>query len=93
MTPGRPITRTKDGVTHWMRWLHHATMPDGRVFVLETTDSGIPSAGSVSGFTVHSVAELVGDRRVLVGFMPGTADPPPITIPPQLILQPAPGAP
>jgi hypothetical protein len=75
---GKPITREKeiDGkvVKHWMRWLHQATvlkaMPDGRVFILETTNTTTsPDHAGVSGFNVRTVASL-SKPSVFVGYIP-----------------------
>jgi hypothetical protein len=78
LKPGEPITREKeiDGkvVKHWMRWLHQATvlraMPDGRVFILETTNTTTsPDHAGVSGFNVRTVASL-SKPSVFVGYIP-----------------------
>jgi hypothetical protein len=79
--PGQPITRTKDGVTHWMTWKHQATvvrtMPDGRVFTFETVIekvAGVEHHGA--GFGVRSLGELQ-KPGIFVGYMPGEVDAPP----------------
>lgn len=47
VVPGQPITRSKDGVTHYLGWKHQAQVlrvwPDGRVFTLETTVETVPT--------------------------------------------------
>jgi hypothetical protein len=78
--PGAPITRTKDGVTHWMTWKHQGTvlraMPDGRVFTFETW---IERVGATehhgTGFGVRGLADLARPG-VFVGYMPGEVDAP-----------------
>ena len=76
---GQPITRTKDGVTHWLRWRHQATvlkaMSPSRIFTFETTDA-LPGPGKlgVSGFGERSLASLQ-KPGVYVGYLPGDVDP------------------
>ena len=76
--PGQPITRTKDGETHWMRWKHQATvlkgMPGNRVFTFETTDALAGSARlGVSGFGERSLGSLTRPG-VFVGYLPTPAE-------------------
>ena len=71
---GQPITRSKDGVTHWMRWRHQATvlkaMPGNRIFTFETTDALAGSAHlGVSGFAERSLGSL-SKPGVFVGYLP-----------------------
>jgi hypothetical protein len=75
---GQPITRTKDGVTHWLRWQHQATvlraMPDGRIFTFETTDALEGSAKlGVSGFGVRTL-DALSIPGVFVGYIPGEGE-------------------
>jgi hypothetical protein len=75
---GEPITRTGDGVTHWLRWQHQATvlraMPDGRIFTFETTDALAGSAHlGVSGFAVRTL-ESLSIPGVFVGYIPGEGE-------------------
>lgn len=84
-TPGQAITRERDvDDTHhekqWMLWLHQATvlraMPDGRIFVLETTllDPKDRNSG-VTGFTEHGLTKRdLLSGYVYVGYIPGSAD-------------------
>jgi hypothetical protein len=79
---GEPITRSRGGVTQWMRWRHQATvlrvLPDGRVFTLETLDAepGPDVKLSASGFRTRRLEDL-RRQRALVGFIPeaGAAGP------------------
>jgi hypothetical protein len=76
---GQPITRSKDGVTHWLRWQHQATvlkaMSASRIFTFETTDALAGAAHlGVSGFGERSLAELARPG-VFVAYMPGDVDP------------------
>jgi hypothetical protein len=76
--PGQPITRSKDGETHWMRWRHQATvlkaMPGNRIFTFETTDA-LPGAAhlGVSGFGERSLASLA-KPGVFVGYLPAPGE-------------------
>ena len=75
---GQPITRSKDGVTHWLRWQHQATvlkaMSASRIFTFETTDALAGSAHlGVSGFAERSLASLM-QPGIFVAYMPGTVD-------------------
>lgn len=75
---GQPITRSKDGVTHWLRWQHQATvlkaMSKSRIFTFETTDALAGAAHlGVSGFGERSYDELARPG-VFVAYMPGDVD-------------------
>jgi hypothetical protein len=88
VSPGQPITRAKDGVTHWMTWKHQATvlraLADGRIVTFETT---IEKVGGVehhgSGINVRYLNDLK-QPGVFVGYMPGEVDAPPAAAPPAL---------
>lgn len=75
---GQPITRAKDGVTHWLRWRHQATvlkaMPGKRIFTFETTDA-LPGADhmGVSGFGVRTLDSLM-KPGVFVGYIPAAGE-------------------
>jgi hypothetical protein len=85
VSPGQPITRTKDGVTHWMTWKHQATvvraMADGRIVTFETT---IEKVGGVehhgAGINVRYLSDLM-KPGIFVGYMPGDVDTPPAAAP------------
>ena len=77
---GKPITRSKGDVTHWLRWKHQATvlkvMPDGRIITFETV---VERAGStehhVTGFGTRWLKDLT-QPGVFIGYMPGEVDAP-----------------
>jgi hypothetical protein len=80
VTPGKAITRSKDGVTHWLRWKHQATvlkvMPDKRIITWETTmtrEGGQDWHGT--GVGTRWLSELT-QPGVFVGYIPGEVDPP-----------------
>jgi len=80
VTPGQPITRSKDGVTHWLIWKHQATvlrvMPDKRIITFETTaEREGDTTWHGTGFGTRSLAELT-QPGVFVGYIPGEVDPP-----------------
>lgn len=77
VVPGQAITRSKDGVTHWLGWQHQATVirawPDGRVFTWETTvdiDPRTKKQVSHSGVNVRYLNALDAPG-VFVGYDPG----------------------
>lgn len=80
VTPGKPITRSKGDVTHWLRWKHQATvlkvMPDGRIITFETVVERVGSTEHhVTGFGVRWLAQLT-QPGIFIGYMPGEVDAP-----------------
>jgi hypothetical protein len=79
---GKPITRSKGDVTHWLVWKHQATvvrvMPDGRIITFETVIEKTGSAEHhMTGFGTRWLADLT-QPGVFVGYVPGDVDAPPV---------------